>query len=181
MKREFLKSFSPTSSLSLSLSLSLSHTHTHTREDAQAPTLRRATILVRIQGCCQGFPGGTRGKEPACQCRRHKWRGFDPWVRKIPWRRKWQPTPKFLPGESHGQRSLLGCSLGGHKESDTTEARLNTHAPCCHLEILHNFEKVPHFHFTLSNDLLQQNRVFSTSPLLHPQHPTSTLQCVLLF
>ena len=51
------------------------------------------------------------GKEPARQCRRHKRQGgFDPWVRKIPWRRKWQPTPVFLPGESHGRRSLAGYS-----------------------------------------------------------------------
>ena len=47
--------------------------------------------------------------------------GFDPWVRKIPWRRKWQPTPVFLPGDSHGQRSLVGYSPWGHKESDKTE------------------------------------------------------------
>ena len=53
-----------------------------------------------------GFPGGTIGKEPACQWRRHKRHGFDPWVGKIPWRRKWQPTPVFLAGESHGQRNL---------------------------------------------------------------------------
>ena len=43
---------------------------------------------------------GTSGKEPACQCRRHKRHGFDPWVGKIPWRRAWQPTPAFLPGAS---------------------------------------------------------------------------------
>ena len=47
--------------------------------------------------------------------------GFDPWVGKIPWRRKWQPTPLFLPGKSHGQRILAGCSPWGHKELDTTE------------------------------------------------------------
>ena len=47
--------------------------------------------------------------------------GFDPWVRKIPWRRKWQPTPVFLPGKSHGRRSLVGYSPWGRKESDTTE------------------------------------------------------------
>ena len=70
----------------------------------------------------QGFPGGTSGKEPACQCRRHKRSGFDPWVWKIPWRRAWQPTPVFLHGESHGQRSLAGYSPWGHKEMDTTEA-----------------------------------------------------------
>ena len=47
--------------------------------------------------------------------------GFDPWIRKICWRRVWQPTPVFLPGESHGQRSLTGDSLWGHKELDMTE------------------------------------------------------------
>ena len=50
----------------------------------------------------QGFPGGASGKEPTCQCRRYWRRGFDPWIRKIPWRRAWQPTPVFLPGEPHG-------------------------------------------------------------------------------
>ena len=47
--------------------------------------------------------------------------GFDPWVGKIPWKRKWQPTPVFLPGESHGWRSLVGYSPRGCKESDRTE------------------------------------------------------------
>ena len=55
-----------------------------------------------------GFPGGTSGKEPACQCRRQKRRGFDPWLWKIPWRRTWQPTLVFLPGKSHGERSWAG-------------------------------------------------------------------------
>ena len=57
-----------------------------------------------------GFPGGTSGKESTCQCRRCKRHGFHPWIRKIPWRRVWQPTPIFLPGESHEQRSLAGYS-----------------------------------------------------------------------
>ena len=47
--------------------------------------------------------------------------GFDPWVAKIPWRREWPPTPVFLPGESHGQRSLVGDSPKGRKELDMTE------------------------------------------------------------
>ena len=47
--------------------------------------------------------------------------GFDPWVRKIPWRRKWQPTPVFLPEKSHELRSLVGYSPWGRKESDTAE------------------------------------------------------------
>ena len=68
-----------------------------------------------------GFLGGTSGKETACQCRRRRWHGFDPRVGKIPWRRKWQPTLVFLPGESHGQRNLVGYSPWTRKESDTTE------------------------------------------------------------
>ena len=68
-----------------------------------------------------GFPGGASGKEPACQCRRCKWCRFDSWVGKLPWRRAWQPTPVFLPGESNGQRSLVDYSPWGCKESDTTE------------------------------------------------------------
>ena len=51
---------------------------------------------------------------------------IDPWARKIPLRKKWQPTPVFWPGQSHGQRSLVGYRPWGHKESDTTE-RLSTH------------------------------------------------------
>ena len=53
------------------------------------------------------FPGGASGIESACQCRRFKRCRFYPWVGKIPWRMAWQPTPVFLPGESHRQRSLL--------------------------------------------------------------------------
>ena len=57
-------------------------------------------------------------KNSACQCRRPE---FHPCIGKIPWSRKWQPTPVFLPGESHGQRSLVGYSPWGRKELDTTE------------------------------------------------------------
>ena len=56
-------------------------------------------------------------------CRRH---GFNPWVRKVPWKRAWQPTPVFLPGESHGQVSLVGYSPYSHKESSTTEVIYHT-------------------------------------------------------
>ena len=54
-----------------------------------------------FHGSVAGFPGGTSGKEPTCQCRRLKRPGFHPWAGKIPWRKKWQPSPVFLPGESH--------------------------------------------------------------------------------
>ena len=65
----------------------------------------------------QGFPWWHSSKEPICQCRRP---GFNPWIRKIPRRRKWEPTPEFLPGKSHEQRSPSGSSPWGHKELDTT-------------------------------------------------------------
>ena len=61
------------------------------------------------------------GKESACQCGRCRSQKFDPWVRKFPWRRKWQSASVFLPGTSHGQRSLVGHSPWGHEELDMTE------------------------------------------------------------
>jgi len=64
-----------------------------------------------IQNDTKVFPGEASGKIPACQCRRHKRHRFSPWVWKIPRRKAWQPIPVFLPGESHGQRSLTGYSL----------------------------------------------------------------------
>ena len=73
-----------------------------------------ALIMLGVQ-VFWGFPGA---KEPAYKFRRHM---FDPWVRKIPLSRAWRPTPVFLPGESHGPRSLVGYSPYGHRDSDTTE------------------------------------------------------------
>ena len=69
-----------------------------------------------------GFPGGATGKEPTCQCR-HKRLKFDPWVRKIPWRRAWQPTPVFLPGKSPlteepGGLESMGSQGVGHEWSN---------------------------------------------------------------
>ena len=72
------------------------------------------------------------------QCRRPS---FDPWIRKIFWRRECQPTPVFLPGESRGQRSLMGCSPWRHKESDTTEWLTNT------------FNSFPEFHILIYSHL----------------------------
>ena len=63
----------------------------------------------------------TSGKEPTCQYRRCKRRGFNPRIGKIPWRGAWQPTPVFLPEKSHGQRSLVGYSPWDRKELDTTK------------------------------------------------------------
>ena len=89
------------------------HTNTHNW------TLLKGNLVLQ-----EGFPGGTSGKEPACQCRRCKRHRFNPWVGTISWRRKWQPTPVFLPEKSHGQRGMVGYSPYGHKES----TRLSKHA-----------------------------------------------------
>ena len=61
-----------------------------------------------------GFLGGSDGKESTCQCRRRRRCGFDPWVGKNPWSRKWQLTSVYLAGKFHRQRSLEGYSLGGY-------------------------------------------------------------------
>ena len=93
-----------------------------------------------------GFPRGTSGKESACQCRGRKRHVFDPWVRKIPWRKKWQPTSVFLPGKSHGLRILVGCSPCGCKESDRIE-RLHFHF---------------HFYFRTNTSCYRGNTLLST-------------------
>ena len=72
----------------------------------------------------QGLPWWLlSGKESSCQCRRC---GFDPSVGKIPWSRKWQPTPVFLPGKFHAQRCLAGCRPWGRREPDTAEQTHST-------------------------------------------------------
>ena len=74
-----------------------------------------------------GFPGVANGKKSACQYRKHKRHRFDTWVGKIPWSRKWQPTLVFLPGKSHGQRSLVD-TVHGVVWSWTRLKRLSRHA-----------------------------------------------------
>ena len=96
-------------------------------KDSRALSMKIA-ITFWVPSLC--FPDGASAKDPPCQCRRRKRCRFDPWVGKIPWRRAWQPTPVFLPGESHGQRSPAGYSPQGCKESDTTEW-LSTICPGC--------------------------------------------------
>ena len=86
-----------------------------------------ASCITNMGPLPLGFPGGLSGNEPASQCRIHKRLGFNPWVGKIPWRRAWQPTPVFLPGESHGQRSLEGYSPQGRTELDMTQVTSHAH------------------------------------------------------
>ena len=87
------------------------------------------------------YLGVASGKESACQCRMYKRNRLNPWVWKIPWNRKWQPTPVFLPGKFHGQRSLAGYHYLG-PQIDTTEyvcmcvdvhahTHADTHLICC--------------------------------------------------
>ena len=78
------------------------------------------TELLVLETTNKGFPGDSVVKNLSADTgnRRHR---FDPWVGKIPWRRAWQPTPVFLPGESHGKGILTGYSLWGHKEVDIAE------------------------------------------------------------
>ena len=94
------------------------------RNRISVPSAEREISWFSLQCVCRrlmgirGPPRWLSGKESICQCRRHR---FDPWVGKIPCKRKWQATPVFLPWESLGQRSLAGYSLWGHKESITTQ------------------------------------------------------------
>ena len=67
----------------------------------------------------RGFPGGANGKEPACQCRRHKKHGFNPWVGKVPWRREWKPAPAVLPGESPWTEGPGGLQSMGSQRNMT--------------------------------------------------------------
>ena len=86
----------------------------HISNCSQNSLIRLITPLI-TQLLINDFPDS---KASCLQCRRP---GFDPWVGKIFWSRKWQPTPVLLPGKSHGRRSLVGYSPWGHKKLDTTE------------------------------------------------------------
>ena len=86
--------------------------------------LQLCLTLGNPMDCSLGFPGS---KEPTYQCRRHKRSGLDPWVGKIPWRRTWQTTPVFLPGEFHGWRSL-GTTVHGVTKSQTWLKWISMHA-----------------------------------------------------
>ena len=74
--------------------------------------VRHDLVTKEQQNHPHRFPWWLSSKESACQFRRLR---FNPWVRKVPWRRKWQPTPVFLPGKCHRERSLEGYSSCSHK------------------------------------------------------------------
>ena len=87
---------------------------------------KRKLHITMLNGKTESHAGSTSGKEHTCPGRRCKRCRFDPWIRKIPWRRAWQPTPVFLPGKSHGQRSLATVHRVAESQtqlkSDMTEA-----------------------------------------------------------
>ena len=91
------------------------------------------------------LPRWLSGKESTCRSRTRRRCGFESWVGKIPWRKKWQPIPVFLPGESHGQRSLAGCSPWCQSWTRlSTQACAHTHenmtehtSMCAHMKCVH--------------------------------------------
>ena len=100
--------------------------------------IKRISTNIRRE---PGLPRWYSGKESACQCRRHKRHGFNSWVRNIPWRRKWQPTPVFLPRKSHGQRSLVGYSPWSHKEHNSAHMKKEQMHSECHVRTETETEK----------------------------------------
>ena len=129
---------------------------------AAFPSLSWMHCRLRAQLGLFGFlllPSWLSGKEPTCQCRSHRSHRFDSWDGKMPWNRKWQPTPVFLPGKSHGQRSLECYSPWGRKESDTTEQLSSNNnilsvwvgiAVVMYLEVLQRLPGVPDFYLLSS-------------------------------
>ena len=121
----------------------------------------------------QDFPSGANDKEPVCQYRRYKRLKFEPWVGKIPWRRKWQHTPVFLPGKSPWTEELVGCSCIGvqrvghestyscfQKEGDQSPLGPSLPAPLCSLPS--SSQPAPR--------KVQLRRHFQTSLWLAPPH-----------
>ena len=99
----------------------------HPRAKELGISLHLPSVIGWVLLVVVGFSGGTSGKEPACQCRTHKETGYNPWAGKIPWRRKWQPTPVFLPGESM-DRGACWATVHGVTKSWRWLMQLSTHA-----------------------------------------------------
>ena len=118
-----------------------------------------------------GFPGDSDGKGSACNAGRPE---FDHWVRKIPWKREWHPTPLFLPGEFHGQRRLAVYSPWDCKESDTTEWLI-----CIHTQVQTLRLNLPFAWDTLITFFISHLAVldlFTTVPSLVPGYASISSQ-----
>ena len=124
-----------------------------------------------LLACLRLIPGGASGKEPACQCTRHNRWGFNPWVGKIPWRREWLPTPVFLPGEFHGQRSQAGYSPWDHKRvghdwSDLVLQALTTSSAILSLSLSFTCQTLPPVTFYSFPSPLPAAPLYSQFPIL---------------
>ena len=98
--------------------------------------LRNTWVFKKLEySCFMGFPGGASGKESVCWCGRCKRCSFDPRVRKIPWRRKWQLTPLFLSGKPNGQSSLVSTGHGATK----SQTKLNNWTQHTHTHIYYTY------------------------------------------
>ena len=109
-------------------------------------------FYINVKELFTWLPRWLSGNESTCQS------GFDPWVRKIPWRGKWQPSPVFSPGKSHGQRRLAVSSPWGCKESDMTE---HTHTDSCLSHLASDFYRWTFVHLKKkhgSYSLLEKER-----------------------
>ena len=113
-------------------------------------------------------PGGASGKEHVCRHRRLKRCEFDPWIGKIPWRRTWQPTPVFLPGKSHEQRSLMGYSPWAHKDPDTQFSSVTQLCPTLCDSIDRSTPAFPVHHQLLE---LTQTHVHGLGDAIKPSYP----------
>ena len=103
---------------------------------------------------------GCSGEESACQYKKCKKHGFDPWMGKISWDRRWWPPPVFLPGKSHGQRSLTGYNLQGNRRVGHNWATEHTHHCTNFLKSLNPFSSCKHvFNFIRNAQLISVNRI----------------------
>ena len=110
-----------------------------------------------------GLPCWLSSKQSSFQCRRHE---FNPWVRKFPFRKKWKPTPAFLPGKSHRQRSLVGYSPWGHRvEHDWVHTRAYTIEQVVLNILQHERNKFPHLALQISHSYKQSFLGFQSDEL----------------
>ena len=134
------------------------------------PTITTLAFIILYK--TYWLPRWYSGKESVCQCKRCL---FSPWAGKIPWRRKWQPAPILLPGKFHGQRSLVGYSPWGHKESDMIEHTYQTY--CIYM---YAFSFIPNFSIKWSSMSFRALTCFSHYLNFLIQHLTQSRHPVVL-
>ena len=118
-----------------------------------------------------GLPWWLSGKESTCQCRRN---GFDPWIRKIFQRRKWKPTPVFVPGKSHGQRSLAGYRSQRVRHDLETKQRI-VHLQC-HVSFWCAAKWLSFIHICMYGTTYMWNLKYGTNELIHKTETSSQIQ-----